>query len=292
MAIYFRNNMTDTFPNLGFGLGLRAPHYDEILKTRPKSVDWFEIISENYMDAHEGYWDFLATLRREYPCVMHGGSMSSGSIEPINHTYVQQLKKLIDFLQPSWVSDHLCFTSVNSHNTHDLLPVPYTQESLKHITSRIHQMQDALGRKLVIENPSTYLEFASSDISEADFMAEMHHATGCGILLDINNVYVSSYNHGFDTKRYIDAIPAKSIAQIHLAGHQNNGTHIIDTHDNHVIDSVWDLYAYALQRKGFRSTMIEWDENIPTFSTLVAELDKARAIAGKKDGHHDLQLRA
>lgn len=282
--------MNNLFPQLGFGLGLRAPHYEDILATRPKSIDWFEIISENYMDAHEGYWDFLADLRRDYPFVMHGVSLSIGGTDPINESYINQLKALIDFLQPAWVSDHLCFTSMNSHNTHDLLPVPYTRESLRHITSRIQQVQDKIGRPLVIENPSSYLEFVESKMSEADFMAKMAEQTGCGILLDVNNVYVSSFNHGFDARAYIDTIPAASIAQIHLAGHQNNDTHIIDTHDQPVIDEVWNLYAYTVQTKGFHSTMIEWDDHIPSLSTLIAELDKARHIAGEQQS--GLQRRA
>lgn len=284
--------MKDTYSNLGFGLGLRAPHYDEILRDRPKSVDWLEIISENYLDAHEGYWDFLAELRRDYPFVMHGVSMSIGGTDPFDENYVRKLKNLIKHLEPAWVSDHLCFTGMNSHNTHDLLPVPYTQESLRHITSRIHEMQEKLGQRLVMENPSTYLEFAESDIPEAEFMAEMAKKTGCGILLDVNNVYVSSFNHGFDAEAYIDTIPADTIAQIHLAGHQNNGTHIIDTHDNHVIDAVWNLYAYAIRQKGFRSTMIEWDEKIPLLSTLIAELDKVRTVSAREDGAHAVQRRA
>lgn len=284
--------MQNSYSNIGFGLGLRAPHYDAILRERPKSIDWLEIISENYLDAHEGYWEFLADLRRDYSFVMHGVSMSIGGTDPFDASYVQKLKKLIHHLQPAWVSDHLCFTGMNSHNTHDLLPIPYTTKSLRHVVSRIHQMQEMLGQKLVFENPSTYLEFAESDIAEAEFMAETTKTTGCGILLDVNNVYVSSFNHGFDAEAYIDAIPAESIAQIHLAGHQNNGTHIIDTHDNHVINAVWDLYAYTLRQKGFHSTMIEWDENIPSLATLIAELDKARAVVTKEDSSHVVQRRA
>jgi hypothetical protein len=186
------------------------------------------------------------------------------------------------------VSDHLCFTGLGGHNTHDLLPIPYVQESLQHVTSRVHQAQEKLGRTLVIENPSTYLEYLASDIPEWEFLREVVKATGCGVLLDVNNVYVSSFNHGYDPKHYIDAVPADSIAQIHLAGHLNNGTHIIDTHDDHVIDAVWNLYTYTLARKGQHSTMVEWDENIPSFATLIAELDKARAVAANQDHADDL----
>lgn len=283
--------MTQSFPNLGFGLGLRAPHYEEILATRPKSIDWFEIISENFLDAHEGYWDFLATLRRDYPFVMHGVSMSIGSTDPFDETYIEKLKALMAFLEPAWVSDHLCFTGLNSHNTHDLLPLPYTEEALRHVTNRIDEMQGKLGRRLVFENPSTYLEFAASTIPEWEFLSAMTKATGCGLLLDINNVYVNAFNHGFSARTYIDALPADSIAQIHLAGHLNKGTHIIDTHDHPVIDEVWNLYTYAMQRIGFRSTMIEWDDNIPPLSELIAELAKARHRA-EPEAKNALQRRA
>ena len=275
--------MHSHFYNIGFGLGLRTPHYEQILKEKPKQINWFEIISENFLDAHEGYWDFLATLRRDYPIVMHGVSMSIGSTDLINDTYVKKLKKLIDFLQPSWISDHLCFTGINAHNTHDLLPVPYTAAMLQHVVARIQQMQDRLKRRIVIENPSTYLEFATSEMSECDFMREMAQRSGCGILLDINNVYVSSFNHGYNPLAYIDAIPADCIAQIHLAGHHNKGHYILDTHDHPVIDAVWDLYSYTIANKGLCSTMIEWDDRIPSLETLIAELDKARVAAKRAD---------
>jgi uncharacterized protein (UPF0276 family) len=272
-----------SYPDLGFGLGLRAPHYDTILETRPKSVDWFEIISENFIEAHKGYWDFLADLRQDYPIVMHGVSMSIGSTDPLNREYLKKLKTLADFLQAPWVSDHLCWTGVNGKNSHDLLPVPYTEDALKHIVSRIKQVQEFLGRNIVIENPSTYLEFTDSHITEWDFMARLAEEADCGLLLDVNNIYVSAFNHGYDAKRYIDAIPKDRIIQIHLAGHRNFGTHIIDTHDSHVIDEVWRLYAYALQTKGKVSTMIEWDDHIPEFDVLLAELDKARQVSLVKE---------
>jgi uncharacterized protein (UPF0276 family) len=267
------------YPTLGFGLGLRSPHYDIILERRPKTVDWFEIISENFIEAHQGYWDFLADLRRDYPIVMHGVGMSIGGTDPLDSAYLKKLKALADFLETPWVSDHVCWTGVHGKNTHDLLPVPYTEAALKHMSDRIGQVQDALKRPVVLENPSTYLEFADSQILEWEFLARMSEASGCGLLLDVNNVYVSAFNHGYDAKRYIDAIPKMSIAQIHLAGHKNCGTHIIDTHDAQVIDAVWDLYAYAIQTKGLPSTMIEWDDHIPEFDVLAAELDKARQMA-------------
>ena len=267
------------FPDLGFGTGLRSVHYDEILEKRPKSVDWFEIISENFIEAHPGYWDFLKDLRADYPIVMHGVSLSIGSTDPINNDYLKKLKKLADAIETPWLSDHLCWTGVNGKNTHDLLPVPYTQESLAHIISRIREIQDRLERHIVLENPSSYLKFTASTISEWEFLAEMATGANCGLLLDVNNVYVSAFNHGYDAKKYIDAIPTEHVVQVHLAGHKNYGTHIIDTHDGHVIDEVWDLYRYTIETKGALSTLVEWDGNIPEFDVLAAEVDKARTAA-------------
>ena len=265
--------------SLGFGLGLRAPHYDAMLAARPKTVDWFEIISENFIDAHQGYWEFLSDLRRDYPIIMHGVSLNIGSTDPLNGEYLSKLKKLANHLDVPWVSDHLCWTGVNAHNSHDLLPLPYTEAMLTHIAARIGQVQQTLGRRFVLENPSSYLEFNSSTITEWEFLARLAEQTGCGLLLDVNNVYVSAFNHGFDAKTFIDAMPASAIAQIHLAGHLNLGTHIVDTHDGHVMDDVWKLYAYTIRTKGMIPTMIEWDENIPEFDVLLAELVKAKHAA-------------
>jgi len=270
------------YQNIGFGLGLRSPHYDEILATRPKQVDWFEIISENFIDAHQGYWEFLADLRQDYPIIMHGVSLSIGSPDPINKEYLKKLAKLADFLQVPWLSDHLCWTGMNGKNTHDLLPLPYSEEMLAHVANKIHQVQEILGRNIVIENPSSYVEFNASQMPESEFLVKLVKATDCGILLDVNNVFVSAFNHGFDAREYIYAMPAPNIAQIHLAGHKNFGTHIIDTHDNFVLDEVWQLYDYAIKTKGQISTMIEWDENIPEFSVLVAELEKARNLSSAR----------
>jgi uncharacterized protein (UPF0276 family) len=273
--------MTNRFgyATLGFGLGLRAQHYDHVLAQRPKNIDWFEIISENFLEAHHGYRDFLADLRRDYPLVMHGVSLSIGSTDPLNREYLAKLKNLAEFLNVPWLSDHLCWTGINGKNTHDLLPVPYSEESLKNITTRIKQVQDILGRHIVLENPSSYLEFNDSSMREWEFLARMSEEGDCGLLLDINNIYVSAFNHGYDARDYIDAIPADRIVQIHLAGHQNFGTHIIDTHDHPVLDDVWELYRYTIQTKGIITTMVEWDDNIPEFDILTAELDKARAAA-------------
>jgi uncharacterized protein (UPF0276 family) len=265
--------------NLGFGLGLRAPHYDVFLKERPKSVNWLEIISENTIHAHPGYWKMLADLRHDYAFVMHGVSLSIGSTDALNAEYLKSLRKLADYLEVSWVSDHLCFTGVNNINTHDLLPIPYIEEALTHLIPRIHKVQDALGRNLVLENASSYLEFNGSTINEPEFLHALHKATGCGILLDVNNVYVSSFNHGWDAKAYIDTMPAEAIVQYHLAGHTNKGSHLIDTHDDHVVDEVWELFKYTLETKGAKSTMIEWDADIPAFDVLEAELTKAKNVA-------------
>ena len=270
--------MRNNYQSLGFGLGLRAPHYDEVLRETP-ALGWFEIISENYITAHRGYWEYLADVRAHYPIVMHGVSLSIGSTDPLNIEYLQKLKALAAHLEAPWVSDHLCFTGVANENSHDLLPIPYTEEALVHLIPRIHALQEVMARPFVFENASSYLEFNGTTIGEAEFLAELHARTGCGILLDVNNVYVSSYNHGWDAKAYIDAIPQQAIAQYHLAGHTNKGSHLIDTHNDHVIDAVWELYRYTLQTKGMKSTMIEWDEAIPAFSVLMDEIAKAQTIA-------------
>ncbi len=267
--------------SLGFGVGLRRPHYDTFLKERPQSIEWLEIISENFMKAHRGYWELLADLRHDYPFVMHGVSMSIGSTDPLNTYYLDALKKLADFIEVSWLSDHLCYTGVNGENTHDLLPIPYTEEALAHLIPRIHQVQEHLGRTMSFENASSYLEFDGEVMSEPEFFTELHKATGCGILLDVNNVHVSATNHEWDAKGYIDAMPSDAIVQYHLAGHTNKGSHLIDTHDTLVIDEVWALYEYTLARHGMRSSMVEWDGNIPPFTELEAEVNKARTLASK-----------
>ncbi len=265
------------YPYLGFGLGLRSPHYDYVLQNRPP-IDWFEIITENYIDNHKGYWDYLTDLRNTYPLVMHGVSLSIGSTDELNLSYLQKVKKLAQHINAPWVSDHLCYTGIGGHNTHDLLPVPYTQEMLSHVVARLKETQDILERRIVIENPSSYIEFASSQMPEWEFMVEMAEQADCGILLDVNNIYVTSRNHGLDAKKYIDAIPANRIVQVHLAGHTDKGDVVIDTHSTPVIDDVWKLYKHLLTRTGKVSTMVEWDENVPDFKTLQAELEKARGL--------------
>lgn len=266
-------------PYLGFGLGLRFAHYDYVLQHKP-NVDWFEIISEDFMDAHEGHWKFLSDIGKTYPIVMHGVSLSVGSPDPLNMHYLQRLKRLANHVNPPWISDHVCWTGVHGINTHDLMPVPYTEDALQHFIDRIHAIQDILGRPLVLENPSTYLQFSASTMPEWEFIARMAEKSGCGLLLDINNVYVSAFNHRFDPLTYLHAMPKDRIVQIHLAGHRNLGTHIIDTHDAPVIDDVWQLYTAAIRLFGPTSTMIEWDDNIPEFPILLAELQRAKNSAG------------
>ena len=273
------SNNLELFPDLGFGLGLRPKHYPYIFEHWP-AVDWFEVISENFMDTDGRPKRNLERIRERYPVVMHGVAMSIGTVDPLSSEYLKKLKALIDWLQPAWLSDHLCWTGIAHKNSHDLLPVPYTEEALKHIVSRIKQVQDFLGRPIALENPSTYLEFKSSHIPEAEFITRMAEESGCYLLLDVNNVYVSSYNHRHDAKAYIDALPLDKVVQIHLSGHTNKGTHIIDTHDDHVVKEVWALYKYVVHKAGRTpNTMIEWDDKIPDFPTLYAELDKAKACA-------------
>lgn len=277
-------NTSGHFPELGFGLGLRIPHYAYIFEHWPQ-VDWFEIISENFMDTDGRPKRNLARIRERYPIVMHGIALSIGTVDPLNSEYLVKLKKLAQFVNPAWISDHLCWTGIAHKNSHDLLPVPYTQEALKHIITRIRQVQDFLERPIALENPSTYLEFKTSYIPEAEFIAQMAAESGCHLLLDVNNVYVSCYNHRLDPKAYIDALPMDKVAQIHLSGHSNMGTHIIDTHDDHVVDEVWALYRYAIHKAGRTvNTMVEWDDNVPSFDVLYAELGKAKIAAA--DAHN------
>lgn len=262
---------------MSFGLGLRFPHKEEILTTKPK-LDFFEIISENYINAHKGYIDYLEDLRADYSLIMHGVGLSIGSFDKLDVNYLSSLKNLSQKLEVGIISDHLCFTGTNGYKTHDLLPITYTTESLKHIISRINKVQDFLGKQFTFENASSYIEFANSNIHEADFLNEICTQTGCKILLDVNNVYVSCFNNGWNAKEYIDKINAKHIAQHHLAGYKKEDGCIIDTHDNFVSNPVWNLFEYTIKTKGFKPTMIEWDDNIPTFEVLLSELEKAKSI--------------
>ncbi|MBT6275102.1 MAG: DUF692 domain-containing protein [Chromatiales bacterium] len=263
---------------LGFGLGLRPEHYEEIMASSP-AVDWFEIISENYMVPGGKPLAWLDRIREDYPMVMHGVSMSIGSTDPLDEDYLRDLRRLADRVEPSWFSDHLCWTGVGEVNMHDLLPLPYTEEAMAHVVERIDRVQEVVGRPFIIENVSSYLTYSASALMEWEFLNEIAERADCGILLDVNNIYVSSFNHGFDPVAYIDAIAPERVFQIHLAGHTNHGTHIVDTHDHPIVDEVWDLYQYAVRRLGAVSTMIERDDDIPPLPVLLEELEQARALA-------------
>lgn len=262
-------------PNLGLGVGLRTVHFSHILKQQP-DVDWFEIISENFIDSQGRPRYVLEQIAERYPIVMHGVSMSIGSTDPLNFDYLGKLRRLSAEVGALWISDHLCWTGVASRNSHDLLPVPLNEETLKHVVERIRIVQDFLERPLVLENPSSYVTFADSTISEWEFLTRMAEDADCGLLLDVNNVYVSSVNHDFDPVEYVESVPHERVVQCHLAGHTNCGTHLIDTHDGKVIDPVWDLYRRAHELTGGVSTLLEWDASIPPFEVVHDEVLKAK----------------
>ncbi|HZE99395.1 MAG TPA: DUF692 domain-containing protein [Planctomycetota bacterium] len=262
-------------PNLGLGVGLRTVHFGHILNKKPK-VDWFEIVTENFLDTEGRPMWVLDQIAERHSLVVHGVSMSVGSPDPINKPFLSKIKALAKRVKAVWVSDHVCWTGVAGRNLHDLLPMPYSEEALRHMVKRIRQIQDFLERPLVLENPSSYVEFTSSTMPEWEFIARMAEEADCGLLLDVNNVYVSSFNHAFDPETYIRAIPPERIAYFHVAGHTNFGTHILDTHIGPVIDPVWKLYGLAHELTGGRSTLLEWDEEIPTFPVVHREVLKAR----------------
>ena len=267
-------------PYLGFGLGLRPQHYTDILEGDPP-VDWFEVISENYMVPGGNPLRMLDRIRERYPIVMHGVSLSIASTGPINEDYLRDLKSLAKRAEPVFISDHLCWTGVHGVNLHDLLPIPYTREALDHVVSRVQHVQDYLGQAIVLENVSTYVQFTHSEMTEWEFISELARRTGCWLLFDVNNVFVSAFNHDFDAHEFIANVPKERIVQFHLAGHEHNMSHIIDTHDALVCDEVWELYRAAIRRFGPVSTIIERDDNIPPLNELVEELDKARALAAE-----------
>jgi uncharacterized protein (UPF0276 family) len=241
-------------------------------------VDWFEILSENFMQTGGRPMWVLDRVAERYPVALHGVSMSIGSTHPLDRAYLAELKELARRCRAHWVSDHLCWTGVLGRNTHDLLPMPYTEEALSHTISRVKQVQEILERPLVLENPSSYVEFAASSMTEWEFLSRLAEDADCGLLLDVNNVYVSSFNHGFDPNAYIDAIPADRVVQYHVAGHTNKGTHIIDTHSDHALPEVWGLYERSVKRTGLVSTLYEWDEDVPEWDVLAAEARKALAF--------------
>jgi uncharacterized protein (UPF0276 family) len=263
------------FPNLGLGVGLRTTHYPHILRENP-SVDWFEIISENYMDSGGRPSYVLEQIAERYPVVMHGVSLSIGSTDPLDFDYLRKLKNLADAVNARWVSDHVCWTGVAGLNAHDLLPVPFNEATLDHLVDRVRIVQDFLERPLVLENPSSYVEFASSTMPEWEFVTRLAEDADCGLLLDVNNVFVSSVNHDFDPAEYVRNVPHRRVVQFHLAGHTDCGTHRIDTHDDHVIDPVWELYRLAHRLTDGAATLLEWDANIPAFPVVHAEVLKAK----------------
>jgi uncharacterized protein (UPF0276 family) len=265
----------------GFGLGLRTEHYADFRATpaRRLGVDWLEVISENYMVPGGKPLAHLDAIRRDCPMVMHGVSLSIGSADPLDQAYLRQLKALAARIEPAWVSDHLCWTSIDQHHLHDLLPLPYTEAAVRHVAQRVLQVQDFLGCRILLENVSSYVEFAEAELSEWEFLAEVARRSDCRILLDVNNIYVSAFNHAFDPLDYLNGVPADRVQQIHLAGHSHCGSHIIDTHDAAIVDPVWALYAEAVARFGRVATMIERDDHIPPLQELEAELDRARHIA-------------
>lgn len=274
------------FPSLGLGLGLRPPHYREVLGGRA-SVSWFEVISENFMGDGGRPLAVLEKVRRDFPVALHGVSLSLGSADPSKNGYakehLQRLRALVKRFDPAIVSDHCCWTEARGRNLHDLLPLPFTDEAIGTVVSRVSQVQEALGRRILIENVSSYLSFPHSEMTEWEFLAEIARRADCGILLDINNIYVSSVNHGFDPLEYLAGIPGERVGQVHLAGHSilegaKGKRFLIDTHDEEVCQEVWDLYAHAFRRFGDVSTMVEWDAKIPSYSRLEGEVRKAGAI--------------
>ena len=268
------------YPALGFGLGLRVDHYEAILAGHP-AVDWFEALTENYLVPGGKPLHYLMRIRERYPLAMHGVSLSIGSAAPLDREYLRQLKALAARVEPAWISDHLCWTGVAGSNTHDLLPLPYTEEALDHVAERVRTVQDVLGRRILLENVSSYVAFRDSRLTEWQFLAEIATRADCLILLDVNNIHVSAVNHEFDALEYLNAIPAARVQQIHLAGHENHGDYLIDTHDHPVSDPVWQLYAAAVRRCGAVSTMIERDDRIPPLAELCSELEQARALCAR-----------
>ncbi len=272
-------------PYLGFGLGLRTVHFDAVLEQRPE-VDWFEVLTENFMVEGGKPRHYLHRIREHYPLVMHGVSLSIGSTEPLDTTYLKALGQLAREVEPAWISDHLCFTSASGINSHDLLPLPYTDEAIGHIAKRIDQVQNTLGRQILIENLSSYLSYNHSQMSEWEFLSAVASEADCLLLIDINNIYVSACNHQFDPMQYLDGLPAKRIQQFHLAGHTIQGECLIDTHDQPVCQDVWQLYQQCVERFGSISTMIERDDHIPELNVLLDELDQARQIYRQVTAEH------
>jgi len=265
------------WPRLGAGIGIRTVHYEEILE-QGCSADWFEAITENFLGPGGNPRRVLRAVRERWPVVLHGVSLAVGNTAPLDREYLKAVRALADEIEPALVSDHLCFGGTGGHYAHDLWPLPCTEESLDHVVDRVGQVQDLLGRRILLENPSAYVAFAVSTLPEWEFLAEVADRADCGILLDVNNVVVSAFNFGFSPADYLDALPADRIGQIHLAGHSDLGTHKLDTHDHEVPDEVWALYRDAIRRFGPVSTLVEWDDHVPSLERLCAEADRARSL--------------
>jgi uncharacterized protein (UPF0276 family) len=267
-------------PNLGHGVGLRPRHFGRLLEERPP-VGWMEAVSENYLAPGGRPVAALEKVRRDVPVALHGVSLSIGSVDPLDRDYLAQLKALVDRIQPAIVSDHLCWGRHGGRYAHDLWPLPFTAEAVAHVTDRVRQVQDFLGRQMLLENVSSYVAFRDSEMSEWEFLGEIASGADCGILLDVNNIYVSARNHGFRADAYVAGVPADRVAQFHLAGHSDKGAYLFDSHDACVPDAVWDLYRLAVRRFGAVPSLVEWDDNIPELDVLVAESRKAAAIEGE-----------
>jgi uncharacterized protein (UPF0276 family) len=276
--------MAQEFPYLGHGIGLRPPHYAEVVQNRP-AVDWFEVITENFMVAGGNPRQVLRQVRERYPIVLHGVSLSVGSVDPLDESYLKALVALAAETEPAWISDHLCWSSYGGHTGHDLWPLPFTEEALGHVVRRVQAVQERLRRRILIENVSSYLEFAHSTLPEWEFLSEVARRADCGLLLDVNNVFVSARNHGFEPAAFLAGIPIDRVKQIHLAGHRDEGTHLLDTHDHPVCDGVWDLYRATVQRFGAVSTIIERDDDIPPLAEVIAESRQAAAIEAEVLAH-------
>jgi len=267
-------------PDLGLGLGLRTQHFAHVLEQRP-AVDWFEILSENFLATGGRPMQVLDEIAAHYPIVMHGVSLSIGSTDPLDLNYLLQLAALAARCKAVWLGDHVCWTGVAGQNNHDLLPLPYDRATLAHLVERVRRVQDILERPLVLENPSSYVTFARSTMPEAEFLARLAEQADCALLLDLNNVYVSCRNHGWDAHAYLDALPYERVVQIHLAGHTDLGTHCLDSHSGHTLEAVWELYGEVMRRAGTIATMVEWDQDIPEFEVVHAEVLRARAFRGE-----------
>jgi uncharacterized protein (UPF0276 family) len=269
--------MSISVPYLGHGIGLRTQHFPRLWEGAAK-VDWFEAISENFMISGGRPLAALEKAREVAPLVLHGVSLSLGSTDPVNETYLEALQVLIRRFEPAWVSDHLCWGSIGGHYAHDLLPLPYTEEAVEIVVKKIQKVQEKLGRQILVENVSSYLTYTHSTMPEWEFLAAIAKRADCGILLDVNNIYVSAYNHHFNPQTYIKNVPHDRVGQIHLAGHSNKETYLFDTHDGPVIDPVWELYRFAVRCCGRVSTLVEWDDQIPEFEVVRAEAERARTL--------------